>query len=77
MSDITLAWAGLEKQTLSERTRAGMERGRDETLATQRTLLESGEAHADRRQDVRARRGRRCDARIQDGQVLGRIVITP
>jgi DNA invertase Pin-like site-specific DNA recombinase len=26
----TIAWAGLEKQTLSERPRAGMERGREE-----------------------------------------------
>lgn len=27
---ITIAWAGLEKQTLSERTRAGMERASEE-----------------------------------------------
>jgi DNA invertase Pin-like site-specific DNA recombinase len=30
MFHITIAWAGLEKQTLSERTRAGMERAREE-----------------------------------------------
>ena len=30
MFHITIAWAGLEKQTLSERTRAGMERARDD-----------------------------------------------
>ena len=30
MFHITIAWAGLEKRTLSERTRAGMERAREE-----------------------------------------------
>ncbi len=30
MFHITIAWAGLEQRTLSERTRAGMERARDE-----------------------------------------------
>jgi hypothetical protein len=38
MFDITIAWAGLEKQTLSERTRAGMERPREEGQQLGRTL---------------------------------------